>query len=103
MKRFLATIAVVLLVLLALTSLSGHRGPRDGDTITPVLARRHVWLAGSANELTVRLRAANQDGSAPRPLDFAGIPSTVNPRATVTFFHGEQALAPVTVTLDHRC
>jgi hypothetical protein len=79
----------------------GGGGPKAGETVTPVLDGPSSWTAGEEEELAVRLRADGPEGK--RNLGFGGIPSSSNPRATVTFFDGETALAPVEVSLSHRC
>jgi hypothetical protein len=94
--------------LLALTSLSacnmqGAAPPRHGETVLPRLSGDVQWTAGRPGQLGVRLVARGPDSSGPRSLTFAGIPEDANPVATVTFFAGERALAPVRVTLEHRC
>jgi hypothetical protein len=77
--------------------------PRQGETVLPRLSGDVHWTAGRPGQLGVRLVARGQDSSGPRTLSFDGLPEDANPVATVTFFEGERALAPVTVTLDHRC
>jgi len=74
----------------------------DGDTVTPVLETR-VWLAGEHNNLHVRLQAADANGRDARLLDFESVPANANPKATVTFYHGERPGRSLSVTLSHRC
>jgi hypothetical protein len=100
MKRILCGIALGLAGLLVAT---GCGGIRDGDTITPVLEGPATWTAGQPNELKVRLRASSSDGGRVRDLGFGGIPDDANPKATITFYEGDTAQAPLTVMLDHRC
>src|SRR5689334_5484709 len=103
MKQLFIILALALVLGLLVSTLEPWDRLRDGDTISPVLASPTVWYAGGPNDLKVRLRAVNKDGSGPRALDFNSVPYSVNPRATITFYKGEAPEPPLTVTLHHRC
>jgi hypothetical protein len=100
MKRFLTLLGLGLTGLVLVFGC--HKGPQDGDTITPALQGRPHWVAGQPGSLQVRLRAASADGGV-RDLDFSGIAAGANPSAAVTFYEGDRARPPVHVILDHRC
>jgi hypothetical protein len=102
MKRLVVGLTLALMGAVVVAGCGGN-DLRDGDTITPIVAGRPIWIAGQPGELQVCLLASGQDGSRRRSLDFSGIPSDANPKATITFYTGEVAQAPIHVTLDHRC
>ena len=77
--------------------------PAIGERIQPVLDKPLAWKAGAPANLSIRLQASNPENGSVRPLDFSGLPETVNPVAKITFFAGSQELQASTVTLSHRC
>jgi hypothetical protein len=94
--------------LLALLGLSGCAKPADppqaGETVKPQLSEALKWKAGKPAKIGVRLQAQSADSSAPRLLDFNGIPNNVNPVADITFFDAAgKELSPAHVELSHRC
>jgi hypothetical protein len=106
MKRtlwFHGATALLALAGLSACNMQTSAPPRRGETVLPRLSGDVRWAAGQPGQLSVRLVARSPDGSGPRSLAFDGIPEDANPVATVTFFEGERALAPVTMTIDHRC
>jgi hypothetical protein len=77
--------------------------PAVGERIQPVLDKPLAWKAGEPANLSIRLQASNPENGSVRPLDFSGLPETVNPVAKIAFFAGTQELRTIAVTLSHRC
>ncbi len=105
MRRLLYGITAAGVLAVLAVSGCGNRAepPHAGDVVTPKLSSPLKWTAGQKGAISVRLEAA-ANGSAPRALDFNGIPSNVNPVATVTFQDASgKELAPQRVELSHRC
>src|SRR5262245_51538868 len=79
----------LLLVVLALGTISGcgdgGSSVRDGDVVTPIVTNSGQWTAGKSEQISVRLKAKNKDGSGERSVGFGGIANDANPTATVTF------------------
>jgi hypothetical protein len=108
MRRWFASLAVyagVFLLPMLMMAGCGRGGPKAGETVTPVLAGPLSWQAGQTQAgLLVRLEARAANGAA-RLLAFDGIPTQVNPLATLRFedASGTPLDPPVVITLDHRC
>lgn len=103
MRGLIRTTLAGLLALAGGLGCGGSAPPAVGDRIQPVLDKPLVWKAGEQGNLSIRLQASNPEKGGNRPLDFTGLPATVNPVAKITFFAGSQELQSMAVTLSQRC
>jgi hypothetical protein len=103
MRSLFSTALAGLLALASGLGCAKPAPPAVGERIQPVLDKPLAWKAGEPANLSIRLQASNPENGSVRPLDFPGLPETVNPAAKITFFAGAQELKSTTVTLSHRC
>jgi hypothetical protein len=85
----------------------GSGGPQPGDIVTPQpvvgIGGEIELRAGPSASLGARLVAKGPNDTAPRNLNFQGIPSNVNPVASIRYYKDDTEVGTQEATLSHRC
>ncbi len=79
------------------------RRPVAGDRVTPEILLGKSWRQQGPVLLSARLQVQGKDDPAPELLQLEEVPYEIVPHVRLTFFAGDQALAPVEADLVRDC